>query len=178
MSPRKYTEVALKILGLYSLVESVIRISQGISFHGFLGLFSKIEHLIPHVLPAIILLPFGWVLLQFSQKIVNKIFDQGEALSPSPDLLFREWHISILSLCGGFLTVWGIPILLSSTSNSLSLLFMEPSRNQGFTRDSLLTQLVFLGGLTVLEFGICMVLLFGAKPLTKYILKFQDSQQV
>lgn len=175
MTPRKFTEVALKILGIYSLVESVVAISQGISFYGFVGVFSKIEYSIPHVLPAIILLTFGWIFLQFSQKIVNNIFDRGAPPPPSPDRPFMEWHISLLSLCGGFLTVWGIPILLSATSSGLALVFMEPSRNQGFTRDSLLAQLVFNGGFIILEMGILMGLLFGAKPLTKYILKFQDT---
>ncbi len=176
MTPRTFTEVALKILGIYSLVESVIAISQGISFYGLIGVFSKIESSIFHVLPAIILLIFGWMLLQFSKKTSSSIFDRGAPLPPSPNRLYREWHISLLSLCGGFLTVWGIPILLSGTSNSLSLLFLESSRTQGWTRDSLLTQLVCKGVFIILEIGIFMCLFILAKPLTNAILKFQDSK--
>ncbi len=98
MSPRRFTEIILKILGLYSSVEGVAKISQSMSLHGFSNVFSTIGLLRSDLPASCLFLVFGWFFLQHSSGIVSEIFDRGKGQFPSPNCHIREWHIALLSL--------------------------------------------------------------------------------
>ena len=174
MTPRKFTEVALKILGVYSVIEGVGKIAWSTSFYGVVGLFSKIENSISDLLISSIFLAIGGIFLRYSARILNIIFDRGEPFSPSHDRHFREWHISILAVCGGFLMVTATPLHLSIALANLKALLREPIPYQGYPRDTLWAHFFWDGGFTLIEAGILIWLLFGAKGLTEYIFKLQD----
>lgn len=176
MTPRTFTEVALKILGLFSLIEGGAKIFQARSFRGFYDFFSIMGFLESEIPTSLVLLIFGWYFLQRSLKIANQIFNNGEPLSPLPESPFGEWHISLISVFGAFLCVWVIPIYLSRTTALVSILLRSSPSNQVFTSQSLWNHLMLFGGFTFFQVWISLFLLFKSQQLTGFIRKIQGPQ--
>ena len=176
MTPRTFTEVALKILGLFSLIEGGAKIIQAISFRGFYEIFSIKAFLESEIPTSLVLLIFGWYLLQHSLKIVNKMFNNGVPLSSLPERHIRDWHISLISVLGASLCVWVIPIYLSRTTIWVSILLRDLSSSQVFTRQYLWNHLMVFGGFTILQVWISLFLLLKSNRLAGYILKIQGTQ--
>ena len=124
MTETKVMSIALKVLGVYSIIRAIEQLRT--AANGFIGwstfsLISSLGNMMAHLLPLMLLLTAAFVLLRYSETLAQKLFPTGEPSVVVIENPGKEWYALILTVIGVILLIWTVPQYLSALLVTLSL---------------------------------------------------------
>jgi len=163
MTPIQIASLALKLLGVYAIIQSLPILG------AFPGMFAfdddnvnKLYMFLGSILPCILLFGVGSLLILSSNKLAKKMMGTNDLNTSTSQLSGRNVQTIAFSVLGVALIAWAIPELSKIFAN---IQLLKNAGDEFPTKGMDIGNKVYAIGLSI-QFVVGLVLFFGAKGLS------------